>query len=137
MLNAEATPPVIRAFIAIEIDSSARAALFRTHEKLKRARAHVSWGPKENLPSHLFFWRCSLGSVALLGEEIKNICFSREPFQCGIENLGTFGKSRSPRVIWAGVGPNESLAICNNRYLSVFNRQVFRLKTDPTRPMSR
>jgi len=111
MTYAEAAPPVIRAFIAIEIDSSARAALSRAQEKLKRSRAHVSWVPKDNLHiSLVFLGDVPVETVELLGEEVKNICFSRQPFQSCIENLGTFGKSTSPRVIWAGVGPNESLA---------------------------
>jgi 2'-5' RNA ligase len=111
MTSAEAAPPLIRAFIAIEIDPGVRAALSRAQAKLKRSGAHVSWVPEDNLHiSLVFLGDVPVATVELLSDAINSISASRQSFQCNIENVGSFGRPASPRVIWAGVRPNELLA---------------------------
>ena len=111
MTEPESAPPLIRVFIAVELDAAVRAALSRAQAKLKRAGAHVSWVPEDNLHISLaFLGDVDVSTVDVLSGAINGISAARNPFQCSVENLGTFGKPSSPRVIWAGVGQNDALS---------------------------
>ena len=96
--------PFVRAFIALEVGEAVRAELAAVQDELRAAQAHVSWVAPENLHVSLAF----LGDiepvvVADLSGALDAVASPVAPFSFTVATVGTFGSSRSPRVLWAGV----------------------------------
>ena len=101
----------IRAFVAVEIPEQVRAELALVQEGLKRAGARVSWVKPANMHISLaFLGNIYPGTVELIGLGMDEICAAHDQFAFDIANVGMFGSTRSPRVIWAGVRNAGALA---------------------------
>src|SRR5262245_29101946 len=100
--------PVVRAFIAIDIDAQVREKIARAIDQLKPRVPGVRWGNPANFHLTLKF----LGNVA--NEQIEAIGAALEehvsPFpRCTInaKGLGVFPDLRRPRIIWVGMAGRE------------------------------
>ena len=106
MSGCEAESPFIRAFVAVEVPLAVRRALVARQAFLRKAETHVAWVPLTNLHLSLAF----LGDipsimVEMLALALDETAASNAPFVCVVKGLGTFGGSRAPRVVWAGLAP--------------------------------
>lgn len=105
-----------RLFVAIKVDPS--PALLEVYEHMLNAFQYhkISWSDPEKLHLTLKF----LGDTE--EEKIDSICNVLtkcaqrfRPFDIGIENVGIFGSSYDPKIIWFGINDNEilsDLALC-------------------------
>jgi 2'-5' RNA ligase len=101
----------MRAFVAIDLPESIRAALGRKQDLFRSASPHASWAPPEGIHLTLKF----LGD-GVSDAKVKEVCQSLknlgrfESFTVGLKGFGFFPDARRPRVFWAGVEAPTSLS---------------------------
>lgn len=99
----------IRAFIAIELSETLRAALQEAQKDLSKSTCDVVWVRPENMHLTLKFLgevptqdiECILHSLSPLLDKIP-------PFEIQLDGLGVFPDARHPRVIWAGIKDEQN-----------------------------
>ncbi|MCI0339743.1 MAG: RNA 2',3'-cyclic phosphodiesterase [Planctomycetales bacterium] len=102
----------MRAFVAVEISDSCRAAVGRFLEKLRPAAGGLRFVPAENLHVTVKF----LGDVAAerlpeIVEALRGAAAGRGPIRFGVRGVGGFPNLRAPRVLWiGGMDPEGRLA---------------------------
>ena len=103
---------VVRAFIAVEIDSAVREALGGAQDILRQADARVGWVAPRNIHCTLaFLGDIFSGQIGPAGEALKRAAGRAAPFSLDVNGLGFFGSPHSPRVIWAGIG-GDATPLC-------------------------
>lgn len=100
---------MIRAFVALPIPEAARAVLGPFLEQCARCAPGLRWVPAENLHLTLRF----LGDIdeqvaGRLADRLGTI--RAAPFTLRTGALGSFGGTRSPRVVWLGLEEGASQA---------------------------
>jgi 2'-5' RNA ligase len=105
-----------RAFIAVDIGDEIRNKLDELQRKLKKVHSNVRWTQPENMHLTLAF----LGDVPIeeldrVTSAIDRACRSAEAFELKAIGVGTFGKPRHPRVIWAGIATCPPLTALQQR----------------------
>lgn len=93
----------MRVFIAIDIGDEIRAKLDDLQRKLKKVHANVRWVKPRGIHLTLVF----LGDVPsdridVLKTALGQACQGQAAFDLEAVGTGTFGKPRSPRVVWVG-----------------------------------
>ena len=127
--------PFVRAFMGIEIDSCTRARLVRVQQALKRSGAHVSWVPAGNIHLSLeFLGNTARDKLTDLSQALAEACRAVSPFDLAVCGIGTFGGSRSPRVIWAGVEPCPPLTDLQARLHGLLRALDIPLEDRPFKP---
>jgi 2'-5' RNA ligase len=97
---------VIRAFIAIDLNSDVRQGLGKVMDQLRQQLevAPVRWVPPENIHLTLkFLGDVSLANLEMLKKIMQSEASSYHPFDLSVGGLGAFPNSRNPRVVWVGV----------------------------------
>src|SRR5579884_4190074 len=99
----------VRLFVAIDIPDEVKARLRALVDRL-RPLAKLTWSPLDNL--HV--------TTKFIGEwpeerlsEVKRVLAAVDrpaAIQVAVRGLGWFPNARNPRVFWAGIDANESLA---------------------------
>lgn len=122
-MTAVELPPLVRSFVALEINAEVRSALAQIQNELKKTGAHVSWVPAVNIHLSLAF----LGDVprAMIGSVAQALCEAgcgTPAFSFTVAGVGSFGSRRSPRVIWAGVRPEPLLIELHARVVTFLRR---------------
>lgn len=103
-----------RTFIAVRLPDAIRAQLALQIDTLKpHLPAVVRWVAPESLHLTLAFLG-ELDDARLAAAEQATAVAAREgaPFTLALTHLGTFGPTRAPRVIWAGV--SGDIAVLGN-----------------------
>jgi 2'-5' RNA ligase len=101
----------MRAFIAIDLPESIRAALGRKQALFRSAGPEKGWTRPEGIHLTLKF----LGD-GVSDAKVKEVCQSLknlgrfESFTVGLKGFGFFPDARSPRVFWVGVEAPASLS---------------------------
>lgn len=99
----------MRTFIAIELTDAIRQALAALSERLRRANVRASWVAAERVHLTLrFLGEVNPDDVERVSGLLEDGCKTLAPFELHVREVGAFPNLRSPRVIWAGVGPLES-----------------------------
>jgi 2'-5' RNA ligase len=106
----------MRLFIAVELAEAIRERLSAAQERLRRSGASVKWVKPELMHLTLKF----LGEVeepAIAGIEgaIAAAAEGVGPFDLTVAGLGAFPERGAPRVLWAGMRDNGSLALLNRK----------------------
>ena len=100
----------MRAFIAIDLPESVRAALRRKQASLRSVSPDARWTPPEGIHLTLkFLGEISDAKVKEVSESLKNLG-RFEGFAIGLKGFGFFPDARRPKVLWAGVEAPASLA---------------------------
>jgi RNA 2',3'-cyclic 3'-phosphodiesterase len=95
----------IRTFLAVALSDAAREALQREISSLAKALPSVRWGNVASLHLTLaFLGELDDERLAAAHEATQAAASQGAPFALTLDQLGTFGPSHAPRVIWAGVG---------------------------------
>lgn len=128
-------PSSIRTFAAVNLAPDLRDRIFGTQEELKKADAHVTWVPAQNLHISLAF----IGDI--FSSRTKDISIALDEaaagtsrFEVDIQGLGAFGKKDSPRVVWVGVINAEPLTEFYTKIKNLFAAIDIRLEDRPYRP---
>ena len=102
----------MRCFIAIDIDRNIRTQIERLGHELRQkthlAKPDVKWVNPDLIHLTLKF----LGEVRdrelpEICQIVTNVADVYKPFSIDVENIGSFGSPM--RVLWVGIGPNETL----------------------------
>ena len=102
----------VRAFLAIELPDSAKAALSRVVEELRAARLG---GLRPVRPDGIHLTLKFLGDVPVdridsIGAAAERAAGQHAPFALSLSGVGAFPGGRAPRVLWAGIaGDLDSL----------------------------
>lgn len=98
--------PVLRTFIAIELDPEVRDALSRAQGKLKRGAPDgaVKWVNPESIHLTLkFLGDTPVSKVSKVADAMAAARDGLSAFDLSIEGRGCFPNCRRPRVIWVAV----------------------------------
>jgi len=93
----------MRLFVAVNLPEEVRGRLAAAQERLRAARAQVSWVRPDNMHLTLKF----LGETApdrldSIRAALAEVARRSLPFEAALGGVGSFG-GRVPRVVWAGV----------------------------------
>jgi len=100
----------IRAFIAVEIDEIVRRKLSEIVLEFEKTKCDVKWVKTENFHLTLIFLGDIIQeTVDSLKDILRKAVSTFQPFKIEIKGMGTFGHPKYPRVIWAGIEPNDSI----------------------------
>ncbi len=103
----------MRAFVAIELESSIKEGISALLARLRRFDCAVRWVKPEGIHLTLkFLGEISPGLASKVHSEMDRVAGRHNGMSLEIAGTGTFPpQSRSPRVIWIGVSPNPDLAL--------------------------
>lgn len=94
----------MRLFVAVQLPAEVRERLGRAQDRLRGARADVSWVKPVSLHVTLkFLGETEPKRVERVHAALAEAASSAAPFAVTIAGVGTFG-GRVPRVVWAGIG---------------------------------
>ncbi|HPD15741.1 MAG TPA: RNA 2',3'-cyclic phosphodiesterase [Planctomycetota bacterium] len=106
----------MRAFIAVELSAEIRQRLGEVQERLRRAPCGVKWVKPELMHITLkFLGETAESAVQDVEDAIALAAEGIAPFDLAVAGLGSFPEHGAPRVIWAGVRDDGSLAQLNAR----------------------
>ncbi len=99
----------IRAFVAIELDETIKAALRTAQNELKRSPvSHIGkWVSPQSIHLTLkFLGDIPESQVLPIGQALQRACAGFQPLAISLTEMGCFPNAQRPRVIWVGVGGN-------------------------------
>ena len=105
----EPTPDAhpIRTFIAVTISDAVRGKLTEIQACLKKTGASVGWVPPTNIHFTILFLGAVFESQTVaLAAAMDGIARAYLPQILEVKGIGAFGRSSSPRIIWAGLTGN-------------------------------
>ena len=90
-----------------------RESLMKAEEELKRTGADIKLVERDNLHFTVkFLGEVPDSSADEVDRRIKGLTLKK--MEVGVRGLGAFPDARRPRVVWAGVSPQDSTAITSN-----------------------
>jgi 2'-5' RNA ligase len=93
----------MRLFVAVRIPTEVRERLASVQDRLRRARADVSWVKPDNLHVTLkFLGETEPKRVPRIRQVLAEAAGNARGFVVTVSGVGTFG-GRLPRVVWAGI----------------------------------
>jgi 2'-5' RNA ligase len=93
----------MRLFVAVHLPAELRERLGRAQDRLRSARADVSWVKPANLHVTLkFLGETEPKRLERLHAALVDAAAGVAPFALTVRGVGTFG-GRAPRVVWAGI----------------------------------
>ncbi len=101
-----------RLFVAIKINPD-RLFLNQFHEIQNRLHhERIKWVEEFNIHITLkFFGETEDAKIPEITHVLSDIAANTNVFSFSLQNLGIFGSSYDPRVVWAGIEPHEELAL--------------------------
>ena len=99
-----------RLFAAVKIHPSAE--FLKTYNSLKSGLhfAQITWVKPESIHVTLkFFGETEEKCIPEISSVLKEVALKHQPFASEIVNVGIFGSSYSPKVIWFGIDKSEPL----------------------------
>jgi 2'-5' RNA ligase len=99
-----------RLFVAIKIHPSDE--FLKTCNSLKSGLrfAQITWVKPESIHITLkFFGETMENRIPDISKVLKEVALKHQPFVSEIVNVGIFGSSYSPKVIWFGIDKSEPL----------------------------
>ncbi|MEW6009219.1 MAG: RNA 2',3'-cyclic phosphodiesterase [Candidatus Omnitrophota bacterium] len=101
--------PLIRAFIAVELEPQIKEELAKIQEVLKTSQADVKWVEPVNLHITLkFLGQTPIEKIEKINQLLKDSLSHFSPFPLSLKTLGAFPKINYPRVIWVGAFSPEN-----------------------------
>ncbi len=96
--------PAIRTFVAVNLAPGLKETLAQVQERLKAARADVTWVRPENLHLTLkFLGQVEETRLAAVAEAVATAARGYGSFRLVLGGLGAFPQPRVARVVWIGV----------------------------------
>ncbi len=123
----------LRAFIAIELPDDIKTHLHTVIQNLRQrvAGPDIKWVAPESIHLTLkFLGHVPTSRVEEFQQSLGDICTATPPMWLAIQALGGFPSTRTPRVIWAGLGGDiEPLALLAERIDVAFTELGFPKET--------
>src|SRR5262245_61476332 len=93
-----------RAFVAVQLDETTRAAVADEIERLRPLSKAVAWVPAENLHLTLkFLGEQTDARLAEAAFAIEEAAATAERFTLALHGVGGFPGMERPRILWVGV----------------------------------
>lgn len=126
---------MVRAFVAIMVDSEIQHRLARAQGDLTTDGAHVKWVSPDNIHLTLAF----IGEVprelaAGIGRQLDRITHGTAPFSYKVNGIGFFGAPRRPRILWAGLEAEDSLLTLHARLTDGLRELGLPIECRPFKP---
>jgi len=103
----------LRAFLAFEVSPEVRENLMKVEEELRQTRADIKLVGTDNLHFTVkFLGEIPENLVDEIDRRLRTIALRR--MEVGVRGLGAFPDARRPRVVWAGVSPQDLASISGN-----------------------
>jgi len=106
-------------FVAIKITPS--PAFMEVYEHMLDVFKHdkISWSNPDNIHITMkFFGDTEIEKINVINKVLSKCSEMDEPFDIHIEDIGIFGSSYDPRVIWFGIRENDVLKDLSENILS-------------------
>jgi 2'-5' RNA ligase len=111
--QAEEEQESLRAFLAFEVSPEVRENLMKVEEELKQTRADIKLVERENLHFTVkFLGEIPESMVEEVDKRMRTLALRR--MEVGVRGLGAFPDARRPRVVWAGVSPQDLASISSS-----------------------
>lgn len=105
------TSPVIRAFLAVDIDENLLGKILDVQDKIKSAEAPVKFVERENLHLTLkFFGDIAVEKINEISSVTEEKIENYEPFPIAFSGMGVFPSMRYIRVLWIGTQDYEAFS---------------------------
>ncbi len=107
-----------RLFVAIKIHPSPE--FIKTYNSLKTGLrfCRITWVNPYNIHVTLkFFGETEDRKIRDISRVLKEVASRHQPFSCELVNVGIFGSSYSPKVIWFGIENADPLKMLGNNML--------------------
>jgi RNA 2',3'-cyclic 3'-phosphodiesterase len=96
----------LRAFLAFEVSPEVRENLMKAEEELRQTRADIKLVERDNLHFTVkFLGEISQSALEDVDKRIGVLALRR--MEVSVKGLGAFPDLRRPRVVWAGVAPQD------------------------------
>ena len=120
IIFAPLTIPIMkRLFAAVKINPSENFLRLYNSLRADLKFSSIKWVPAENIHVTLkFFGETEEVKIKDISKALKNAADQHRHFQMELRNVGIFGSSYDPRVIWLGMEKTDSLVALTK---SVFN----------------
>lgn len=99
-----------RLFAAIKVEPDEN--LIKIYSSLKSGLRHdkINWVPEQNIHITLkFFGETAEDKIDDICEVLDDVARRHQAFQIHLQNIGIFGSSYDPRVIWFGMDQNAAI----------------------------
>ena len=99
-----------RLFAAVKIHPSPE--FLKTYNSLRTSLkfCRITWVKPENIHVTLkFFGETEEKQIPQISSVLNEVALRHKPFACELVNVGIFGSSHSPKVIWFGIDQAEPL----------------------------
>ncbi len=94
----------VRAFIALELDSSVKEKISSLISQLKNIDSSIKWVPSEALHFTLkFLGNIDTAMIQPIANELEKISKDTPCFKISFSKIGAFPNMNRPKVIWIGV----------------------------------
>ena len=108
-----------RLFTAIKIKPSDDFVTLYNNLRIKLKHERIKWVPTGNIHITLkFFGETHEDRIPDISKALRSAAEKHPPFQFELKNVGLFGSTYKPRVIWFGIENSEAL---KNLAVSVIN----------------
>ena len=95
----------LRTFLALDLPSSLQSSIALKIQTVKRKLSVISWSRRENLHVNLnFLGETTESQVDQIRQVVEQAVCDIAPFVLELKGFGVFPNSRSPRVLWVGLG---------------------------------
>ncbi|MFC1514633.1 RNA 2',3'-cyclic phosphodiesterase [Candidatus Omnitrophota bacterium] len=123
----------MRCFAAIKLSDQVRAEVVRIQRGLRPLDLHAKWVEPENLHVTLkFLGEIREDDLPQVRQIVAGISSFAHPFGLRLFGLGVFPDARRPRVLWAGIRPQDNpLAIIEYLEYEFSGMGILREKRSP------
>ncbi|NMC38938.1 MAG: RNA 2',3'-cyclic phosphodiesterase [Bacteroidales bacterium] len=124
-----------RIFIAIKVEAGIELQRMTANLKAVLGNENIKWADIRNIHVTLaFLGDTEEKKIRSLAGVIKEKCAGFGDFEFTISGTGVFRNFRDPRVIWAGINPQEELIRLGELIVDALRQEDFDLDDKPFRP---
>jgi len=126
----------MRTFIAIDLDDAVKRRLAELAERLRSRCPPLKWTDPDSVHITLkFLGDISERQIEPIGCALDDLARACEPFDIGLEHLGTFGQTAPVRVVWIGLRDDAGeLSRCHARCEDLLEPLGIARENRPFRP---
>jgi 2'-5' RNA ligase len=113
MIETNALPETVRAFIALKLDRAVEAAISTQIDRLRSPNDGIRWVRASNFHLTLFFLGPAVARerIAPVAEALEAVAAASVPFDVEARGMGVLPDVTRPRVLWIGLHSSELMTM--------------------------